>query len=226
MTLVPSSSVQALEPTGALTVIAAGSDFPCCDPTADPAVSCAAVSAAAAAVAADSGAACAGDPPGGPEVAVAAFGSVARLWPSRESSAFVVLLAAAKRLSCAEVPLADAVDVEDVVVDVADVADVADVVDAAAEADVADAVDAAAAVGVGTAATAPANAPLSAFSRSARALDTGSASECLPEASLDASVEDLLPFVGAALVDTAPSAGGVASDWANAAEKPSSPVPD
>ena len=128
-----------------------------------------------------------------------------------------VLLPAVVQLSCDDALLASAAEAVDVM-EVADVADVADAVDAAAGVP---------AVGGGTAAIAPANAPLSAFSRSASALDTGSASECLPEGSFDASVEDLLlPLAGAALVDTVPAAGVVASDWASAAEKSSVPAPD
>lgn len=202
VTLVPSSSVHALEPTGELTVITVGSAF-ACDPIADPAVSWAAVSAAAAAVAVAGGVAGAVEP--AVAVEVAAFGSVARLWPSRVSSTLAVLVLVPvpvpTLLPCDEAPLADTVDV----------------------ADVPDGVEAVPLVGVGIAATAPANAPLNAFSRSVRAVDTGSAPECLP----DGSVADLLlPLAGAALVAAVPSAGVAASDWASALEKSSLAVPD
>src|SRR5690348_691024 len=72
VTLVPSSSVHALEPTGELTVIVVASDLACCDAVEGVEVSWGTVSAAAAAVAAGAGVTVAGAPPVGLALAAAA----------------------------------------------------------------------------------------------------------------------------------------------------------
>jgi hypothetical protein len=170
-----------------------------CGDAAAPEVSWAAVSAAAAAVAAGAGVIAAADPAVGLEVAAVLFESFPRLWPSRLSSALPL-----PPPLPAPMPMRLSCD-EPPLADVA------------------------VAAGVETVAAAPAHTPLSAFASSARAVDTGSAPECLADESLSSSVPDLpLPLAVAPLVGAVPSVGaavGVAArDWASVVEKSSALV--
>src|SRR5215469_4134208 len=213
VSLVPSSSVQALVPTGAASVMREESIAPCCAPRCDPEDSWAAAVSAAAAVfaapvdaAVDTPAVCAafapalglgppalesGPPALGSEappmgLAAPPLGSAPGFWASKALSAVALLLppaSGAPRVA-AEL-LVGAPDAFAVAVDAA-----------------------------------PANAPASACSKRVRALDTGSAAECFAGGALEPSaVESAVALPADVLVGAAPSVGVAASDWARAAEK-------
>src|SRR5579883_115990 len=195
VSFVPSSSVQALVPTGDARVIA-GEVVPCCDPRCGAEDNCAAVRPAAAVLAAAAGVAATDEPsaaagPAGPFV-----GSEAEFCVSRTSSdaapplpetvlalALVLLLGPA---SGDEAPLTDAAGV----------------------------------LWAAAAACIPASALANACSRSVRALDTGSPAECPVEGALGSAVlESVLGLPPASSAVALPSTGAAASDWASAAEK-------
>lgn len=194
VSLVPSSSLQALVPTWEASVMLEESTVRCCDPRCDAVGNCAAaVRAAAAAVAVAGGAAAVDEPPAGaePGLELPVPGSEVRFWVSK-------LLRAAALLWPG--PIAPPAVEEELLVGAAVAAG------ATAGEDIAAAI-----------------APASACSKNASALEAGSAVGCLAAGGLDPSVSGAWDLGPEASVAVAPSdgvaAGVAASDWASAAEK-------
>src|SRR6185437_12284250 len=197
VTLAPSSSVQALEPTGELRAIVELSDARA-DPTWGGAINWAAVSAAVAATAVGAAVGAVDGPLFEAAVDGLAFGSAARFSVSREPSK--------APLPASLPPLPRA----------AMVAPGRPFADEPSPADADGGADAEAAVGAaagGPPTSAPASAAASALSRGVSALDTGSEAPCFAAGWLGSSAsEAALAFAAAVLAGTAAADGVAASD--------------